>query len=62
MYPSSNKPVKEKDFNADGKPDILLAGNEFDLLPQFCRLDGNYGTILINEGKNNFSIMPLPYS
>lgn len=47
-----------KDFNADGKPDLLLAGNEFDLLPQFCRLDGNYGTILINEGKNNFSVMP----
>ncbi len=35
----------------NGKNKLLLAGNEFDLKPQFSRLDGNHG-LLLNFDKN----------
>lgn len=46
-----------KDVNNDGFPDIIAAGNNFDLLPQFCRVDASYGHVLINDKKGNFSEM-----
>lgn len=45
------------DINNDGKNDIVLGGNKFDMLPQFCRLDANYGTVLINNGNKNFTAL-----
>ncbi len=42
------------DVNADGKKDLLLGGNEFDFLPQFCRVDGSYGHVLLNRGNAQF--------
>jgi hypothetical protein len=42
------------DVNKDGLPDIIAAGNHFDLLPQFCRLDAGYGNILLNKGNKEF--------
>ena len=41
-------------MNADGKPDLILGGNDFNLLPQFCRLDGSYGHVLLNKGNRHF--------
>jgi hypothetical protein len=35
----------------------VLGGNEFGFLPQFGRLDGSFGDVLINDGKGNFSFM-----
>jgi hypothetical protein len=51
---SSINAIAIKDINEDGWNDILVAGNFFDLLPQFCRIDGSYGNILINNKKGNF--------
>lgn len=42
------------DINGDGKNDIVIAGNFFDLLPQFCSIDASYGQVLQNEGNNRF--------
>jgi len=42
------------DVNEDGKNDIMVAGNFFDLLPQFCSIDASYGHVLINKGNNVF--------
>lgn len=46
--------IKCTDLNSDGRTDIILGGNQFDLLPQFSRLDASYGHVLINIGKGNF--------
>jgi len=46
------------DINGDGKTDLLIGGNKYDFLPQFGRLDANFGTALLNDGKGNFTIIP----
>ncbi len=51
---SSINAIAIKDINEDGWNDIVVAGNFFDLLPQFCRIDGSYGNILINNKNGNF--------
>jgi hypothetical protein len=45
------------DMNADGYPDLLTAGNFFDLLPQFCRIDASYGNLSLNDGKGVFNVV-----
>ena len=45
------------DLDGDGKPDIVLGGNEFGFLPQFERLDASPGFVMLNKGKNNFSLL-----
>lgn len=54
---SSLNAIQCTDLNGDGFPDLVLGGNEFGFLPQFGRLDGNFGDVLINDGKGNFSFL-----
>jgi len=42
------------DINNDGKPDLLMGGNDFNFLPQFSRMDASFGHVLINKGKAQF--------
>jgi len=42
------------DVNNDGNLDIILGGNNFEFKPQYSRLDANYGSVLLNDGKLNF--------
>ena len=42
------------DVNKDGKPDIIAAGNNFELKPQYSRLDASYGNVLLNNTNLNF--------
>lgn len=51
---SSVNAVISTDLNNDSLPDLILGGNEFNLLPQFCRLDASFGHVLINKGKGDF--------
>jgi hypothetical protein len=46
--------IQIKDINKDGYPDLITAGNFFDVLPQFCRLDAGYGQVLMNDKKGGF--------
>ena len=39
------------DYDRDGRTDLLLAGNFFDVLPEIGRYDANYGLVLRNWGK-----------
>jgi enediyne biosynthesis protein E4 len=43
-----------KDINNDGKMDLIIGGNLPDCLPQFGRLDANFGTVLMNKGNKVF--------
>jgi hypothetical protein len=45
------------DVNSDGLPDIFLAGNDHGFAPQFSRLDGSFGLLLVNRGRE--SLQPL---
>jgi len=47
---SSVNAIKLTDMNGDGRTDMVLAGNKFTFPPQFGRLDGSYGHVLVNEG------------
>jgi len=47
------------DANGDDLPDILLAGNYYDNNIQMGRYDADFGTILINKGKDVFSCQTL---
>ena len=43
------------DVNKDGKLDIIMGGNNFEFRPQFSRLDADYGSVLINNGDEDFT-------
>lgn len=50
------------DVNGDGKLDIILGGNNFNFLPQYGRIDGSYGEILLNKGNMVFESVNFPQS
>ena len=47
------------DANNDNLPDVLLFGNYYDNNIEMGRYDADYGTILINKGKGEFSCEPM---
>jgi len=51
---SSVNAVSTADINNDGKPDLVLGGNMFEFPPQFGRLDGSYGHVLLNDGGGKY--------
>ncbi len=51
---SSINSIRALDVNGDGKNDLVTGGNLFTFLPQFERLDGSFGDVLLNDGKGNF--------
>ena len=52
---SSVNAITATDLNNDNKIDLIMGGNLFEFPPQFGRLDGSYGHVLMNDGKGNFS-------
>ena len=54
---SSVNAIHVMDLNRDGFADIVLGGNEFGFLPQFGRLDGSFGHVLLGNGKGAFSLI-----
>ncbi len=47
-----------EDLNHDGRPDLILCGNNAWTRIKFGRYRANHGLVLINDGKGNFSTMP----
>lgn len=43
-----------EDFNSDGNVDILLVGNNFGHELTSGRMDANFGTVLLGDGRGNF--------
>ena len=50
------------DLTKDGKPDLLLAGNNSYTRIKFGRFNGSNGTALLNDGKGNFRSIPASVS
>lgn len=46
------------DFDGDGHMDLLLAGNFFEMQPEFGRLDASHGLLLRGDGRGAFSPVP----
>ncbi|WP_216848878.1 VCBS repeat-containing protein [Pedobacter sp. L105] len=46
-----------KDFNHDGKEDLLLLGNHFDNRLKLGSMDANYGCLLTGDGKGGFKYL-----
>ncbi len=46
------------DYNGDGKTDILLGGNLFNVKPEVGRYDASYGSFLEGDGKGGFINIP----
>ena len=59
---SSVNAITISDINSDGWKDILIGGNFFDMLPQFCSVDASYGSVLMNNKKGVFDILPSQQS
>lgn len=51
---SSVNAISVEDFNTDGKPDVFLVGNNYEISTQLGRLDAQKGTLFINEGEVSF--------
>ena len=45
--------------NNDNLPDVLMMGNYYDNNVELGRLDGDFGTILLNKGEGNFEYQPI---
>lgn len=54
---SSVNAIHSNDVDDDGKLDIVLGGNITECLPQFGRLDANYGIVLKNNGNRQFAVI-----
>lgn len=52
--------ISSFDINGDGTLDVLLGGNNYELKPQYSRLDSNYGSLLLNDGQ--VGLKWTPYS
>jgi hypothetical protein len=55
---SAVRAILPTDLNGDGHTDLLLAGNDVDLIPQFSRLDALFGALLLNDGSGRFRFVP----
>lgn len=51
-----------RDINADGRPDLVMGGNQFGFLPQFGRLDASFGHVLLNRGGRQFTYLTTAQS
>jgi hypothetical protein len=52
--------ILAKDFNHDGKTDLLLLGNHADNRLKIGSIDANYGCLLAGDGKGNFEYIHQP--
>ena len=56
---SAYKTAVVLDANGDQWPDLLMMGNFYDNNVQMGRYDADYGTLLINTGKQDFKAAPM---
>ena len=47
------------DFDGDGRPDLLVAGNDYGVPPVLGRYDASYGLLLSGHGDGHFTAVDL---
>ena len=56
-------PVRDimvRDINEDGKPDLILAGNNYVVRPSYGRYDASYGWCLLGDTSHSYkTLMPI---
>jgi len=50
--------IQADDFNRDGRLDLLLAGNFYEVKPSIGRMDASLGTLLLGEQTGDFTSLP----
>ena len=53
--PGLKAALKSTDFNDDGHPDLLLAGNYWDREVETRRSDASVGLLMLNDGRGSFN-------
>ncbi|MCG8379579.1 MAG: CRTAC1 family protein, partial [Proteobacteria bacterium] len=46
------------DLNGDSYPDVILGGNDSGFLPQYSKLDGSFGHVMLNDGSGGLNLIP----
>jgi hypothetical protein len=54
--------ISAADLNGDGKPELILAGNDSGMRIRLGRYRANHGILLFNDGKGNFRYVSQPAS
>lgn len=54
--------ITVKDFDEDGKPDIVVGGNFYQSKPEVGIYDGSYGAMLKGDGNGGFNVVKFKYS
>jgi hypothetical protein len=54
--------LSARDYDGDGKMDILLGGNFYESKPEVGIYDGSYGLLLKGDGKGDFVSIPAEQS
>ena len=54
--------IEVVDYNKDGNPDLILAGNQSANCVKIGVIDANYGQLFEGDGKGNFRYIPQPVS
>jgi enediyne biosynthesis protein E4 len=54
--------IEVLDYNKDGNPDFVLAGNQSSNCVKIGVIDANYGQLFEGDGKGNFRYIPQPLS
>lgn len=55
---SPTKDILAEDINKDGNMDLILVGNMYDTEVETVRYDAGRGTVLLGNGKGDFTAMP----
>ncbi|MBL7775336.1 MAG: VCBS repeat-containing protein, partial [Saprospiraceae bacterium] len=55
---SPSQGIEVQDFNGDGNPDILLAGNKYGIEVETGRCDAGIGALFLGDGRGKFQWMP----
>ncbi len=54
--------IEVLDYNNDGNPDFILAGNQSAIRIRLGKMDANYGQLFQGDGKGNFTYIPQTVS